>query len=138
MGTQDKIGRPLNSEPPANRETLTTGADLPPYLAAGRQIRVHICIGGTRANGGDDLVEFARRKLLASCCPRYDVFLRDRPFYGTLLRALRGKTGRINEWRRPCGRLTQPDDDATVHAELSNMNVSLLHRSLETAVCQLV
>src|SRR5712691_10432773 len=59
------------------------GADLAAYLAARRQVRVHVRVGGAGPHGGDDLVEITSRELLARGGPGHHVRGRDRPGEGT-------------------------------------------------------
>src|SRR5215510_12834739 len=99
--------------------TKAGGAYLAAYLAARRDLRVHVRVRSPGADGGYDRGKVTLIKLLAGRRSGDDVCGRDHPFHAAFLRALRGKAGRIGI----TGRLTQKDDDAAVHAQLTNMDV---------------
>src|SRR5919108_377910 len=81
--------------------------DLAAYFPARRHVRVYIRIGSTGTDGGDDRGKVTSRELLGWLRPGYHVCGSDRSFHCALLRACRGKAGRI----RICCRLAQKDDD---------------------------
>src|SRR5712691_1940212 len=87
------------------------GADLAAYLAARRQVCVHVRVGGAGPDGRDDLAEFTSRELLARRRPGHDVVGRDRPANGAGLRTLLGPG-----WTGVRHRAAEPDDNAAVHA----------------------
>ena len=72
---------------------------------------MYVHIGGARPHGGDGPGKVTSVELLAWGGAGYDVCGRDSSSHGPLLRALRGKPGRITSTH-----LAQPDDDAAVDA----------------------
>src|SRR5262249_26370410 len=96
---------------PARDEDTILFADrtyLAAYLAARRDLCVHVRVRSAGADGGDDCGKVTSRELLGCLRPSDDVCRCDRPTHGPLLRALRGKAGRIGI----TGGLAQKDDDA--------------------------
>src|SRR5262245_41579111 len=109
--------------------TKASGADLAADLALRRDLRVHVRVGSARANGGDNRRKVTSLELLRCLRPLYDVCRCDHPIHATLLRALRGKAGRIGI----TGRLAQKDDDAAAYGRLADMDVGLSYRRLQPA-----
>src|SRR5262249_9485060 len=106
--------------------TKADGAYLAAYLATRRDLCVHVRVRSPGADGGDDRGKVTLIKLLAGRRSGDDVCRCDRAAYAALLRALRSEARRI----RICRGLTQKDDDAAIHAQLTDMDVGLSHRRL--------
>src|SRR5262249_14907165 len=114
---------------PARDEDTILFADrtyLAAYLAARRDLCVHVRVRSAGADGGDDCGKVTSRELLLWHRPLYDVCRCDRPTHGPLLRALRGKAGRIRTSRR----LAQKDNDAAAEGGLADMVVGLSYGRL--------
>src|SRR5262245_41050668 len=86
--------------------------DLAAYLAARRDLRVHVRVPSPGTDGSDDRGKITSCELLRCLRPSDDVGRRDHSRHGALLRALRSKTRRIRTSRR----LAQKDDDAAGYA----------------------
>jgi hypothetical protein len=96
---------------------------------------MHVRVGGAGPDRGDDLGEITGRELLRGHAPCDDVVGCDSPGHGPTLRTLGGLASRIQERR---GRVAKPDDDAAVNAQLGDMDVGLLDRTLKSAIRQLI
>src|SRR5262249_53996457 len=97
--------RSLGAQP----STLLGGcAYLAAYLAARRELRVHVRVRSPGTDGSDDRGKITSLELLACRGSGDDVRRRDHSRHGALLRALRSKTRRIRTSRR----LAQKNNDA--------------------------
>src|SRR5262245_33900223 len=84
----------LWSQSPGVRPTTLFGdcADLATYLAARRDLRVHIRVRSPGTDGSDHCGKITSLELLRWLRPGDDVGRRDHSRHGALLRALRSKT----------------------------------------------
>ena len=93
-------------------------------LAACRvRSRVYVRICSTGADERDDRCEITSVELLICHGPSYDVRGRDRP--GEVIGPRVARMGGSRDGTRIGRGLTKPDDDAAVHAWLSDMDVGL-------------